>query len=199
MSGLSMRIVSEDQVRHLLNPARAVAVLEAAFKRNYRETTQMPLRMQLALPSGSVLLLMPCHDAAISAGGFKVVIVHPSALPGRDRVQAQYCLLDDSTGMVSGIIEANYLTDIRTAAISAIATQLLARNDATTLGIYGSGRQALAHALVLTSVRAFRRVLVCGSKPARGTEFAARLREDWAITAQALDADTCAAESDVIR
>jgi ornithine cyclodeaminase len=193
-----MRVVSEEQVRKFLDPAQAIAILEAAFKRDYHATVQMPLRTHMTLASGSILLLMPCHDAGTGAAGMKVVTVHESATAARDRVNAQFVLVDETTGAIRGIVEANYLTDIRTAALSAIATRILARPDASTLGLFGTGRQALAHILVLQGSHAFRRVLVCGSNPSSSEEFVANLCNRWQIAAQAVDSDTCAAESDVI-
>src|SRR6476620_11429255 len=152
-----MRHFSEDQVRKAANIDGVIAAIRAAFTRGFATVT-MPVRTVLSL-DGAVLLIMPCYDSAINAAGVKLVSV--SAKAG---VQAIYELLDPATGICVARMEANYLTDLRTAATSAVATNLLARRDVHTLGVFGCGRQAAAHFAALPQVRAFERLLVCGSK-----------------------------------
>jgi ornithine cyclodeaminase len=136
---------------------------------------------------------MPCYDSGLGAAGVKTVTVSP-----RNGVQATYDLFAPESGTILARMAANYLTDIRTAATSAVATDLLARPDVETLGIFGCGRQAVAHLTVLPKVRRFQRFLICGSEPGRAESFCARLRQDLGMNLTAADADTCAAESDVI-
>jgi len=119
------------------------------------------------------------------------------------RVQATYLLLDPQTAQPRLTIAANYLTDLRTAATSAVATKFLARPDASTLGIFGTGRLARAHLAVLPITRNFQRVLICGRNPARSAEFLRQLSQQASeelsgLTITAADARTCAAESDVL-
>jgi ornithine cyclodeaminase len=153
----------------------------------------MPVRTSLELAGGAVLLLMPCYDSEVGLAGVKLVTVSPGS-----GVQAAYELIDPGSGRVLARMEANYLTDLRTAATSAVATDLLARPDVETLGIFGFGRQAIAHLSVLPKVRRFQRFLVCGSERSRAESFCARLHQDHGMNVASVDADTCAAESDVI-
>jgi ornithine cyclodeaminase len=95
-------------------------------------------------------------------------------------------------------MEANYLTDLRTAATSAVATDLLARDDAETLGVFGSGRQVAAHLAVLPRVRRFRRFLVCGSGRTDLKHFCASMKQDHGIEVEPVDAEACVRESDVV-
>jgi ornithine cyclodeaminase len=192
-----MQVLSEDDVKRLLDPAAAMAAIEQAFRREYRATAQIPARLHIPLPHG-VFLVMPCHDSAVPAAGVKLVTVLDAPPEGIDRIQAQYCLFDPATGALRALLAANYLTDLRTATTSAVATRLLARPDAATLGIFGTGRQAWAHLVVMCRVRDFRRVLVCGSSPERSTAFARRAAQEAGIQVKAADAATCAANSDVI-
>jgi ornithine cyclodeaminase len=96
------------------------------------------------------------------------------------------------------MMAANYLTDIRTAAVSAVATKLMSRPDASALGVFGTGRQALAHILVLSWVRKFERILVCGSSLSRSEEFARHLWGTHKVKVEAVDSATCASASNVI-
>jgi len=220
--------LTEADVHGHLDAGELIAALRAAFARDWRSSVRMPARTQIQLASGATLLLMPCDDA--EAAGVKIVTVSEAG-----GVRATYLLLDAETGEVQATIEADGLTDLRTAAISAIATDLLAKNPQgggkdgrkmiakelpqgppvhpVTLGIFGTGRQALAHIRVLPLVRSFERILVCGSSPEKTAAFAREMNpqggsEDGRETIAKepplrppllpVDFETCAREADVI-
>lgn len=166
--------------------------IREAFARDVSSTLRMPARSSLEL-DGALLLVMPAYDSALNAAGVKIVSVSPRA-----GVHAFYELLDPTTGIPWARMEANWLTDLRTAATSAVATDFLARADADTLGIFGSGRQAVSHVTVLSHVRRFRRFLVCGSGRSDLHEFCRKMKQDHGIQVQPVSAETCARESDVI-
>jgi alanine dehydrogenase len=187
-----MRFLSDDQVRQSVQPDEIVAALRNAFARDFHATLQMPVRTQIEL-AGSILLLMPCFDQELHAAGVKIVSV--SAKAG---VNATYALLDAETGSVRAVMDANYLTDLRTAATSGVATDFLARPEAKSLGIFGSGRQAVAHLGVLRQVRDFRRFFVCGSGRSDLATFVTRMKAEHGIEIEVVDAKSCARESDVI-
>src|SRR5437588_12375502 len=135
LSLTSMHFLSEAQVRQSLHIEELVSAIHEAFARDFHATLRMPVRTQVDL-GGSILLLMPCHDTALNAAGVKMVTVSPQA-----GVNATYLLLDPATGETLAIMEANYLTDLRTATTSAVTTQLLARPDLQVLGHFGMRRQ----------------------------------------------------------
>src|SRR5579859_68871 len=187
-----MHFFSEEQVRQSAKPDEIIRAIRAAFARDFHATLRMPVRTQLEL-AGGVMLLMPCFDSELHAAGVKIVSV--SAQAG---VSATYALLDASSGKTLAVMEANYLTDQRTAATSAVATDFLARRDARSLGVFGSGRQAVAHLTMLRHVRDFRRFFVCGSSRSDLTSFVARMTTEHGIQIEAVDAETCVRESDVL-
>ncbi|PYX10183.1 MAG: ornithine cyclodeaminase family protein [Acidobacteria bacterium] len=189
-----MQKLTEDDVRQRLAPARLIAALESAFRDRYA-STEIPLRTHINLDSG-IFLLMPCYDRAEVALGVKVVTVQENPAHPEERIQATYILFDPRTASPRLIIPAKYLTDLRTAATSALATKLLARQDVATLGIFGAGRQARAHLRVLPVVRNFQRVLVCGRTRAESESFTKQVSGEIAIAPA--DAASVAAESDVI-
>ena len=152
----------------------------------------MPLRTHLDL-DGNALLLMPCHDKEMKLAGVKTVMV--SAQIG---VSATYTLIDASAGKILAFMEANYLTDLRTAATSAVVTELLSRADVKTLGIFGTGRQAFAHFAVIPLVRSFERYLVCGSGRTDTSGFCERVKAELGIRLESVGAKTCMNESEVI-
>jgi ornithine cyclodeaminase/thiomorpholine-carboxylate dehydrogenase len=158
-----MNTLTEDDVRRLLDPARVIGAIENAFRDLYPSTV-VPARTHINL-DGGIFLAMPCYDGNGHILGMKLVVVQDSPAWPEDRVQATYMLLDPATGRPKMVIPAKYLTDLRTAATSAVATKFLAREDVRVLAIFGTGRQARAHIRVVPLVRRFERVLVCGENP----------------------------------
>ena len=187
-----MLFLSEEEFRRLMAVDDVIAAVRRAFTRDFSATLRMPLRTNLQL-HGALLLIMPCYDPALNAAGVKLVSVSDRA-----GVNAVYELLDPATGIPLARMEANYLTDIRTAATSAVATDLLARPDVSTLGVFGSGREAAAHFAAVSRVRRFTRFLVCGSGRSDLRPFCEQMKAEQNMMVQPVSADTCAREADVI-
>ena len=197
--------LTEADVRRLLDPLTLCAALESAFRDRY-PSISLPPRTHAELAHG-IFLAMSCYDGAANTLGMKLVLVRDQnardiagGLPlSEGRIQATYLLLDPETAQPRLTIAANYLTDLRTAATSAVATKFLARPAASTLGIFGTGRLALAHLAVLPLARNFERVLVCGRNPSRSDAFVQKVSAQLPdLTITTADARTCAAESDVL-
>ena len=186
-----MRLYSEEQVREAINIDEVIRAIREAFTRGFA-TLHMPVRTTLKMDH-AILLVMPCYDSALPAAGVKLVSVSEKA-----GVRAVYELLDPQTGITLARMEAKYLTDIRTAATSAVATDLLASKDAETLGIFGSGRQAVAHLTALPRVRNFKRFLVSGSGRSDLAAFCRKMKNELGLNVEPANAETVARESDVI-
>jgi ornithine cyclodeaminase len=98
----------------------------------------------------------------------KAVAIFPSnAELGLDLHQGFVALFDGETGAARAILNAGGITAVRTAAVSGVATRLLARDDVRTLAILGTGIQARAHLEAMRAVREFERVVVWGRTPDR--------------------------------
>src|SRR5882757_3818055 len=126
--------LSEQDVRRILDVDRLLDALEFAFRDRYPLIT-IPPRTQIELTNG-IFLVMSCYERSGKGLGMKLVMVRKEPKAREDRVQATYFLLDPESAQPRLIIAANYLTDIRTAATSAIATKYLALEGASTLGIF---------------------------------------------------------------
>jgi ornithine cyclodeaminase/alanine dehydrogenase-like protein (mu-crystallin family) len=185
-----MLLLSDDQLRSLLEPDKIVRSIHAAFARGF-SGVRMPVRTSLQLHN-AVVLIMPCFDSFLQAAGVKLVSVSDQG------VHATYDLMDASSGRSVARMEADYLTDLRTAATSAVATDLLARQDVKTLGIFGSGRQATAHVAVLPRVRRFERFLVCGSGRSGLEDFCDQIKAEQGIEMDVVTPETLARKADVI-
>ena len=171
-----------------------IRALTTAFRDDF-SSYRIPPRL-FASGEKSTSLLMPCYGDGLF--GLKVAIMNGEPGRGARVLQSTYTLYDAGTGDTLLFLEAGTFTDLRTAAVSAVATFALALPEAQTLGIFGTGRLARAHVPALFCVRPFREVFICGSSPARSKEFAGSLITDYGIAAHAVDAATCARESEVL-
>jgi len=168
-------VLSDEQVIKAIDHASLVNVLALAFKRG----AETPLRMHNHLPGddNAQLLLMPSWDGR-DAIGVKVVAVAPSNRDrGRPTVDGVYVLMHGETGEPLAVLSARALTALRTAAVSALASSLLARADAKVLLMIGAG--ALAPYLVKShlSVRPLDRIMLWGRNLQRASDLADRLSE----------------------
>jgi ornithine cyclodeaminase/alanine dehydrogenase-like protein (mu-crystallin family) len=192
--GHCVNILKDHEVAEHLDIPKLAAALEQAFKTD-RHSFTIPPRMFLT-PGTHTLLIMPCCGHGLL--GLKVVTMATEPGRGAHIVKTNYSLYDAQSGEVILLTEADSLTDLRTAATSVVATRLLARPDARVLGIFGTGRQARAHLSAMFQARDFEQVLICGSTPQRTRTFVELLSTDLPCPIRATDANTCAAEADVI-
>lgn len=190
-----IRSLTEEDVRRLSFPA-VIEAIENAFRERYPHCI-IPPRTHIPTVDG-LFLTMSCYDRTQNVLGMKLVSVQEHPLRPEERIRAQYILWDPVTAQPRTTIAAKYLTDLRTAATSAVATRYLAREDVKTLGIFGTGREADAHVRAMCSVREFDRVLVCGRDSSRTQGFAQRMSAELNLPVEVADADRCAAESDVL-
>jgi ornithine cyclodeaminase/alanine dehydrogenase-like protein (mu-crystallin family) len=191
-----METLSGADVRRLLKPEQVIDGIEDAFRRRYPETL-MPVRTHLDV-DGGIFLIMPCYDRGGRGLGMKLIMVSEKKPFPEGKIHANYLLLDPESGHPKLLIAANYLTDIRTAAVSAVATRHLAREDARVLGVFGTGRQARAHLNVLRHVRNFESFLVSGLDPGQSREFAQEMAKELGAKVESVYSRACAAESDVL-
>jgi ornithine cyclodeaminase len=167
---VSVRILDEHDVRRLLPMAACIDVMAEALASVSRGEVHNPLRFVVRPPEEPSLLgLMPAHRGGERrAWGLKAVAIFPSnAALGLDLHQGFVALFDGETGATRAILNAGGITAVRTAAVSGVATRLLARDDVRTLAILGTGIQARAHLEAMRAVREFERVVVWGRTPGR--------------------------------
>jgi ornithine cyclodeaminase len=165
-----MLILTQPEVRELLDLDALVDALAAAHADLSAGEASMPPRIAALVDTRDGLLgVMPSYLP--SAGlACKLVTLFPH---NRDREthQAIVCVFDPDTGTPVALMDGTYITATRTAAGSALATRLLAREDSRVLAILGTGVQAQSHADALPRVRAFEEIRVAGRDPARVDAF----------------------------
>lgn len=137
----------------------------------------LPLRQVVRLPNGrDAFALMPAALNEPPALGAKVITVFPGndATP-YDSHQGAVLLFDTEHGRLIAILDASTITALRTAAVTAVATRLLARPDARTLALLGAGVQAETHLESISLVRPIDEVRVWSRSGDRAQRFAKKL------------------------
>lgn len=159
---MSVLVISQSEVRRLLPMGRCIELMAEALATLGRGEAENPLRWPMVLPEGrGVLGLMPGSMERPSALGLKIVSIFPANHgTAYDSHQGVVILFDPDHGFPTAILDASEITAIRTAAVSGLATRLLARDDASDLAILGSGVQARTHLEAMREVRDVRRVRV---------------------------------------
>jgi ornithine cyclodeaminase/alanine dehydrogenase-like protein (mu-crystallin family) len=153
----------------------AITVLRAAL-RDGLDPAADPARTVISVQHGQ-LLLMPAQWGRYA--GVKLATVAPdNAAKGRPRIQGSYLLLDAETLTPLALLDGVALTAIRTAAVSAVAADMLAEPDAARLVMFGSGPQARSHVAAFRAIRPLRRLVVVGRDADRAHAFAADCARD---------------------
>jgi ornithine cyclodeaminase/alanine dehydrogenase-like protein (mu-crystallin family) len=184
-------LLTRGDLERLLDLSDVIEAVAGAFTAYSSGQTETPLRVGVEPPGGGgVLLAMPCAVAEPPALGAKIVSVfRGNAMRGLPTVTSIYVLSEYDTGAPLAIMDGSYLTAVRTAAGSAVATRALAREDAATLGVFGTGVQARFHVQTIQRVRSLEQVLVSGTSPWKAEQFA-----EWARSECGLDARPASAE-----
>src|SRR5260221_4435175 len=171
---MKVLIVNQSEVIDLLPMAECMDVMSGALKFLARGEAILPLRPVMWLPEKvGALGLMPSYLGDIQSIGVKVVSVFPGNHGTEyDSHMAAVLLYETTHGQLQAIIEAGEITGIRTAAVSGVATRLLAREDAGDLTILGSGTQARSHLDAMLVARKIKRVRVWSRNAESAKHFA---------------------------
>ncbi|MGH6613311.1 ornithine cyclodeaminase family protein [Sphingomonas sp.] len=185
-------------VRVHLEYGRCIAaVREAMIALSSGQAVHIP-RSVIPLDN-KVFALMPGSLGLLGAFGVKAIsVVDDPDHAGRQAHLGAVLLFDPVDGRLTCVADAEEITTIRTAAASALATDLLARPDAQTLGIFGSGRQARAHVRAIACVRKLEKVWIWGRTLERATQAAEELARETGLAVEATKDAPQAARADIL-
>jgi ornithine cyclodeaminase len=152
---VSVLVLSEHDVRELLDMASCVAAMEDVLARLARGELTNPLRSLLQPPGEPTAMgLMPSYAGGSDPvyGLKEIVVVGANSARGLDPHQGSVLLHDGTTGQLVAVLNASPITEIRTAAVSAAATKALARPGARVVAVLGSGVQGRSHVDAMQTV-----------------------------------------------
>jgi len=157
---MQIRILSADDVRRAVDMPAAIAAMRAAFAALSGGRATVPARLALESDHG-VTLFMPAHLTESGSAGAKIVSVNPgNTAQGLPVIHAVVLALDPVTGRVRALMDGTWLTALRTGAIGGLAADLLAREDASVVALFGAGVQARTQLEAVRCVRSVTEVRV---------------------------------------
>ena len=202
---MDVLVLNGEQVAQLLPMPECIKVMRDALAALARGEALVPLRTVMRVPGVSGFLgLMPGYisprHGQEGALGLKAVSVFPgNASRGIDTHQGAVLLFEADTGRLSALLDGAAITAIRTAAVSGVATDVLARPDASELAILGAGVQARTHIEAIAAVRPLRRVRIWSRNPERAAVLASELRRRFGFPIEAApSAEAAVREADLV-
>src|SRR5690348_2978111 len=177
---MKLLILDSHQIARLLPMADCIELMSDALVALARGEVFQPLRTIVRPPDAHGLLgLMPAYrHGEHGALGLKAICVFPgNPSIGKDAHQGMVILFSQETGEPLALMNASEITAIRTAAVSAVATRLLAREDAQKLGIIGAGVQARTHLVALSCVREIKHARVACRNPHHAERLVSEMQE----------------------
>ncbi len=172
-----IRILSRSDIERAVTAKTAVDAMRIAFGELSGGQAVVPVRGHVESRHG-ITLLMPAFLGGSGGLGAKIVSVFPGNVSaGQPPIQGAIILLDAETGCTRALLDGTSLTEIRTAAGSGLATELLADPAADVLAVFGAGAQGRAHIELLAACRPLREIRIVSVPPEGAEELAVALTE----------------------
>jgi ornithine cyclodeaminase/alanine dehydrogenase-like protein (mu-crystallin family) len=172
-----MLILSRDDMRRALDAAELFDRMTEGFQQLAEGRWKMPLRVAIEMPAHEgVSLFMPSYCEGLAAAGMKLVtVMNGNPAKNLPLIHSKYLYVGADTGEVLSLMDAEFLTALRTAVVSALVTDLVGKSGGRTMAIFGTGVQAWHHVEVFTKLFAIGEVLVFGLTPELSEQFAERV------------------------
>lgn len=187
-----MHVLAEKDVAAVLPMRDVIGAVETALRAQAEDKVRQPVRVAVRTPAG-MFGSMPCAIEGTGIGAKLVTFYPGNSARGLHTHHAAIVLFDPDTGVPAALIDGRLITEMRTAATSAIATRELAAKGAGAVAMLGTGVQARSHVHALRDVGMLRELRVWGRTPAHAQALAA-----WAME-QGIRATTAATAHDACR
>ena len=199
-----MLILSEADLRNVLTMRDVIDAVESGFRALARGEALIPERLRLDVPThNGIVLEMPAYvgsrENKADALGTKIVSVFEgNSRRGLPIVQAVYLLLDSETGEPLSLMDGRFITAIRTAATSAVATKFMATTGAKRLAVFGTGVQAQFHIEAMIEVADVKGVMITSHSIERAKALADDVRTNHKLACEVVSAEQAAATANLI-
>lgn len=194
-----MITLTDKEIEEKYKISHAIKDVNAILKDYNEDNIVESIRTVLPAGKDSSMLYMPCISLTQHVSIIKTVSIFPNNknLP---TTQGNILVTDLTDGAHKATMDASYLTRLRTGAMTAIATDKLAREDARTLGVIGTGNMAFEQVLGVVEVRDIQRIYLYNRTPEKAEQFKERLETFgiWADIEVMTDVDALVEQSDII-
>jgi alanine dehydrogenase len=185
---IRFRLLTEPDVKAVLTMDDLIATMASALRRFSTGRVTQPVRTIISIKDDAFLGVMPALAQEPAALGAKLVTVFGSnAARGLHTHLATIVLLDPETGALLALLDGRYITEARTAAVSAVSSRLLARKTSSSLAIIGTGVQARSHLEALSRVHQLRQVTVWSPNKLHRDQFVAEAKNGMTPEIRAVD------------
>ena len=186
-------LLSEADVRAVLTMPIALEAVEHAFRHLAEGHAVLHPRRRIEVPGKNFLHYMAAADTATGYMGMKIYTSVRGAL------RFMVPLYRTRTGELAALVEADFLGQMRTGAASGIATRYMARTNACTVGILGTGLQARTQLQAICAVRSIERIRCFGRNPEKRTAFAQEMTQKLGVPVEAAaSAEETVRETDIV-
>lgn len=194
-----MKLLTLTEIKQSITMQQAIEAMERAFVQLALDQVELPLRTGVPIKEEQGLMLsMPGYLTQDNALGLKVVSIFPkNAQAKKPAIHGLILLIDAKSGEPLALMDGGYLTALRTGAVSGLATQYFAREDASHVAIIGSGVQAFTQLEAVAAVRPIKRVSVWSRHLEHANTFAKRISEQYEVKAYD-DVKAAVADADVV-
>lgn len=164
-------------MRRALDATELFEAMTIGFQMLAEGQWKMPLRAAIEMPAHEgISLFMPAYCEGLGAAGMKLItVMNRNPAKNLPLIHSNYLYVSAETGEILSLMDAEYLTGLRTAVVSALVTDLIGKSGGGTMAIFGTGVQAWYHVEVFTKLFSIGEVLVFGQTPELGEEFAERV------------------------
>jgi ornithine cyclodeaminase/alanine dehydrogenase-like protein (mu-crystallin family) len=178
LGGMTMLVVNEKEIQQMYKMTDAIQDITAMLKAKEAGKIYNPHRTVLDIPEYEAsALYMPSADLASEVSAVKVVTIFPgNPAKGKPTTQGVLLLSDATNGEHLAMMNASYLTRLRTGALSGIATDLLAKNNSRTLSVIGTGAMAFEQVLGVLTVRDIEKIILVNRTSEKAQVFGEKLR-----------------------
>jgi len=179
-----VRILTGEDVRQALPMRQAIEAMKVAFAQLSTGQADVPLRVALRMDRhNGVTFFMPAYLAASDQMAVKIVSVFAdNPARGLPLIHALVVVVDATTGEPAAVMDGTYLTALRTGAASGAATDLLARQDACTVAVFGAGAQGRTQLEAVCAVRPIREAWIYDLEPERAAAYAAEMGQRLSLS-----------------
>jgi ornithine cyclodeaminase/alanine dehydrogenase-like protein (mu-crystallin family) len=210
--GKPVIILTEREIRQICSMKDCLDDVERAFRLHAEGKANTPVRLSVDHPEhGGHTLYMPSYMGEIAFAAVKVVSIFPgNAARGKKTLSSALLLTETRTGEHVALMDASWLTVMRTGAVTGVAARYLAREDAESCLVIGCGAQAIGQIEAVLEVRSIRRLLLWNRTRERAEKLAETLRltrpefdgkirvvDDVNAAVEAVDIIVCATRSEI--